>query len=93
MNVLNSEYPEEGSSDVYVESFTVKYTQDLNSCQNSDDYRDKEQVLTLTTDDAGGGKFIHMTIGDSGWSIDTNEIEDFVKILRHFKKLIEIEPE
>ena len=92
MNISINELPEEGSSDVFVNNITVKYTQPLDSCQDSDDYDEVEQSLYLTTDDAGSGKFIRMNIGESGWSIDVDDIEDFVKILRHFKKLITSEP-
>lgn len=92
MILYNNEIPDNNSGAVYIENFTVTYTQDLNSCQSESDFNDDYQRLTLTTDDAGGGKFIHMTLGDAGWSLDVNEIEDFIEILRHFKNVIEVGP-
>ena len=52
----------------------VKYTQDLDSCQSDNG---ECQVLTIETDDAGGGKFYRMFTGSMGWSFS-----DIVSILK-----------
>ena len=55
----------------------VKYTQDLDSCQSDNG---ECQVLTIETDDAGGGKFYRMFTGSMGWSF--NDLDELVSILK-----------
>jgi hypothetical protein len=60
-----------------VEEMQVTYTQENDSCDSSS----FPQQLELSTDDAGGGKFI--VIKTERWAIDS--IDELVEILNDFK--------
>lgn len=65
---------------VLMDEMTCTYLQEAD-CTES---REEPQVLTLSTRDGGGGKFIN--IKTENWSINTDEdFEDFVKILKDFR--------
>ena len=88
MKLVDTEFPNE-ANEVSVSKITIEYVQELDSCQSEQDYPEGIQVLTVTTDDAGGGKFIIFHTGKAGWSID--QIDDVVKILSDFKQRITCE--
>ena len=83
MKLVTTEFPNT-ADEVSVSKVTVKYVQDLDCCQSERDYPEGIQILTVTTDDGGGGKFIGLNTGESGWSLDS--IEDIIKILSDFKQ-------
>lgn len=83
MKLVTTEFPNT-ADEVSVSKVTVKYVQDLDCCQSEKDYPEGIQILTVTTDDGGGGKFIRLHTGESGWSLDS--IEDIIKILSDFKQ-------
>lgn len=83
MKLVTTEFPNT-ADEVSVSKVTVKYVQDLDCCQSEEDYPEGIQILTITTDDGGGGKFIRLKTGESGWSLDS--IEDIIKILSDFKQ-------
>lgn len=76
------------SSDDYDEvalaKVSAEYIQNLDCCQSESDYPEDCQTLFIETDDGGGGKFLRIKTGESGWSLDS--VEDFVKILNDFKQ-------
>lgn len=88
MKLVDSEFPN-ASNEVSVSKITIEYVQNLDCCQSEKDYPEGVQILTVTTDDGGGGKFIRFNTGEAGWSIDN--IEDVVKILSDFKQRITCE--
>jgi hypothetical protein len=63
------------------EKRTVKLYQEEDSCQDTVKHG-TGQKLTLTTRDAGGGKFL--VIKTKRWAIDSSSIDDFAKILKDF---------
>lgn len=67
---------------VALSKVTIEYTQDLDSCQLESEVGECCQVLTIETDDAGGGKF--MRFSTNSWSID--KLEDLVDVFEDFKK-------
>lgn len=91
MKIVDELFPPEGTQDVALSKVTIEYVQNLDCCQSAKDYPEEIQKLTLTTDDGGGGKFIRITTDISGWSIDSDSIEDFLKILSDFKQRIKCE--
>jgi hypothetical protein len=56
----------------------ITYSQEPDSCSSNDEY----QYMKLSTDDAGGGKFIVMET--TRWAI--NSIDEFIAVLNDFKK-------
>lgn len=60
-----------------IEEMQVTYTQDNDSC----DTNSFPQQLKVSTDDAGGGKFI--VISTERWAIDS--IDELIEILNDFK--------
>lgn len=65
------------NNEVTLEYAKVKYTQDLDSCQEDNG---ECQVLTIETDDAGSGKFYRMFTGSMGWSF--NDLDELISILK-----------
>ena len=72
--MINENYDRDNVTLDYVK---VKYTQDLDSCQEDNG---ECQVLIIETDDAGSGKFYRMFTGKMGWSF--NDIDELVSILK-----------
>ena len=87
MIITDTSYPI-NTEEVALSKLTIEYVQELDCCQSEKDYPEG-QVLTVTTDDGGGGKFIRFNTGESGWSIC--DIEDIVKILSDFKQRFKCE--
>ncbi len=85
MKLADNEFPNL-LNEVSVSKVTIEYVQDLDCCQSEKDYPEGVQILTVTTDDGGGGKFIRFNTGESGWSVDMDNIEDVIKILTDFKQ-------
>lgn len=59
-----------------VECISIKLRQEPDSCSNDKDY----QVLTISTDNAGGGKYV--IIKTPRWSINPDDIDKFAQILK-----------
>lgn len=77
-------FKEEG---VYVDNISIKYCQGPDSCQDQDEC----QYIELSTEDAGGGPFIRMSIPNDGmlredkkgfWSV--SDISDLFEIFDDF---------
>ncbi len=69
---------------IQLEKVSATYTQELDCCQSEKDHPDECQILTLETDDGGGGKFIRFKTGEAGWSI--SDIEELELVINDFKK-------
>lgn len=74
---------------VALTKLTVEYVQELDCCQSEKEHSDGYQVLTVTTDDGGGGKFLRINTGEAGWSI--NDINELVDLLSDFKQRLKCE--
>jgi uncharacterized GH25 family protein len=59
----------------------TKLWQEADSCQDTKKLPEG-QILTLKTDDAGGGKFI--VLETKRWAIDADSIDEFSKVLKDF---------
>ncbi len=88
MEIVNDMFPPDSGS-VALSKMTIEYVQDLDCCQSEKDYPEDCQILTVTTDDGGGGKFLRIKTNEAGWSI--NNIDEFVSILTDFKNRLECE--
>lgn len=62
---------------VEISEVEFNFSQDVDSCQDSDDMC---QVLKVFTQDAGGGSYI--CIKTDRWAIDTEDIDKFAEILK-----------
>lgn len=82
MKIVDNILPGEG--EVNLDKITIEYTQPLDCCQSEDEYSDPCQILTLSTYNGGGGKFIRINTNEAGWSI--NDIDEMVDILSDFKQ-------
>lgn len=78
MEIINETFPDTGKIGIYETKIT--YIQDSDSTEE-----DFDQLLTIETRDAGGGKFLHLKT--EGWSFDS--IEDLVDVLNDFNKRIQ----
>lgn len=76
---------------VALTKLTIEYTQELDCCQLEKDHPDCCQILTVTTDDGGGGKFLRINTGEAGWSI--SDIDELVDLLSDFKRRLKCESE
>lgn len=74
---------------VALSKLTIEYTQELDCCQLEKDHPDGFQMLTITTDDGGGGKFLRINTGEAGWSI--NNIDELADLLSDFKQRLKCE--
>ena len=74
---------------VALSKITAEYTQSLDCCQSENDHPDGCQILTVTTDDGGEGKFIRIKTGEAGWSFSHND--DIADILTDFIKRLQCE--
>ena len=81
--ISNETLPINGD-EIAIYKVKITYCQELDCCQSAKDYSEELQYLTLESDDGGGGKFIRMKVGDSGWSFST--IKDLEEVLADFKK-------
>ena len=81
--ISNETLPINGD-EIAIYKVKITYCQELDCCQSVEDYPEELQYLTLESDDGGGGKFIRMKVGDSGWSFST--IKDLEEVLADFKK-------
>ena len=81
--ISNETFPNNGD-EIAIYKVKITYCQELDCCQSVKDYPEELQYLTLESDDGGGGKFIRMKVGDSGWSFST--IKDLEEVLADFKK-------
>ena len=81
--ISNETFPGNGD-EIAIYKVKITYCQELDCCQSVEDYPEELQYLTLESDDGGGGKFIRMKVGDSGWSFST--IKDLEEVLADFKK-------
>lgn len=88
MKIIDSCFPHNGD-EIALSQLSIEYTQDLDTCQSESEFPDGCQILTITTDDGGGGKFIRLKTGDSGWSFDN--IETLVELLNDFKQRLKCE--
>ena len=86
--ISNETLPINGD-EIAIYKVKITYCQELDCCQSVKDYPEELQYLTLESDDGGGGKFIRMKVGDSGWSFST--IKDLEEVLADFKKRSGIE--
>lgn len=88
VKVVDDIFPPDNVS-VALSEMKVEYTQSLDCCQPEKDHPDCCQILTITTDDDGGGKFIRIKTGEAGWSI--SNVEELVGILNDFIKRLQCE--
>lgn len=65
--------------DIYDEHI-LKLSQIADSCQGDDD----DQILTLSTDNAGGGNFLIMNT--KRWAMDMDGIDAFIDLLKGIQK-------
>lgn len=70
--------------EVALSKISIEYIQELDCCQSEDDHPDECQILTISTDDGGAGKFLRLKTGEAGWSIDKDE--DLIEIISDFRK-------
>jgi len=89
MKIVDKFSSEGNFEDVLLCKLTIEYTQDLDCCQFEKDHPDGCQILTVTTDDGGGGKFLRIKTGEAGWSI--SDIEELVTVLTDFKQRLKCE--
>ena len=54
MKLADNEFPNL-LNEISVSKVTIEYVQDLDCCQSEKDYPEGVQILTVTTDDGGGG--------------------------------------
>lgn len=85
--IVDDLYP--SLDEVALSKVSAEYTQNLDCCQSEREYPDSCQILTIETDDGGGGKFFRIKTGNAGWSFDN--VDAFVKILNDFKQRIKCE--
>lgn len=65
----------------------IEYCQNLDCCQLESDHPDGYQILTVETDDGGGGKFIRINTNSAGWSFDNPD--DLLLVINDFKSRCE----
>lgn len=87
--IVDDIFPSDDGYEVALSEMSAKYVQNLDCCQSDTDYPNDCQILTIETDNGGGGKFFRLRTGEAGWSFD--EVEDFVTILNDFKQRIKCE--
>lgn len=85
---VDASYPD-CSDDIAVAKISVEYVQELDCCQSSQEYPDDCQIITFTSDDGGGGKFIRFKTGEAGWSID--DIDELITLVNDFKQRLKCE--
>lgn len=56
----------------------------LNQAPDSCDHEQRDQVIKINIDDAGGGKFI--ILETTRWAIDADEIYEFAQLLKDLVK-------
>lgn len=94
MKIVNNLEESKSDDDIWFDGIKCTYSQELDSMQEENDYRDSKgrlervQVLTLEGIDGEGGKFFRLTTGSAGWSFDS--IDSLIKVLNHFKEKAEI---
>lgn len=88
IKVVDDIFPSDDNC-VALSKVTAEYIQSLDCCQSEKDHPDGCQILTVTTDDGGGGKFIRIKTGEAGWSF--SRTEDLVDILTDFIKRLQCE--
>lgn len=89
MTIVDDNFPPENSECIALSKMTIEYVQDLDCCQSEHEYPDCCQTLTVTTDDGGGGKFLRIYTGSTGWSI--SNIDELVDLLNDFKRRLKCE--
>lgn len=88
IKIVDSMFPEEDNH-IAISKLSAEYTQNLDCCQSASDYPEECQVLTITTNDGGGGKFYRFKTSESGWSF--NHIDDVVDVLSDFIKRLKLQ--
>lgn len=79
MKVVDEQHEKDRKpDDVIVSDVTIDYSQEPDSCSSSEEY----QSLKISTDDAGGGKF--MVISTERWAF--NSVDDLIKVIEDFKR-------
>lgn len=86
--IVDDAFPSD-ENEVALSEVSAEYVQNLDCCQSEKDYPDGCQILTIQTDDGGGGKFFRIKTGEAGWAFDS--VDNFVKILNDFKQRIKCE--
>lgn len=88
MTIVDDNFPKD-SECIALNKMTIEYVQDLDCCQSEDEYPEECQILTITTEDGGGGKFLRINTGLAGWSI--SNIDELVDLLNDFKQRLKCE--
>ena len=74
---------------IAISQLSAEYVQQLDCSQSEDDHPDGCQILTITTEDGGGGKFYRIKTGEAGWSF--SHTDDIVDVLTDFIKRLQCE--
>lgn len=80
MKIVIDDYVKENTEDIGLASLKAEYIQNPDNTEGHDA---EFQKLLLETRNGGGGHYLHIVT--EGWSIDFNQLEDFLKILKDFK--------
>lgn len=88
VKIVDDSYPLD-SNCVALSQVSAEYVQQLDCCQSEKDHPDECQILKITTDDGGGGKFLRIKTGEAGWSF--SHPDDLVDILNDFIKRLKCE--
>lgn len=86
MKIVNKNFPDK--NEIALSFVSAEYIQDLDCCQSENDYTVCCQVLKITTENGGNGKFFRISTADSGWSFD--KIEDLITVLNNFKDKLNV---
>ena len=65
--------------EVNLERMEIIYSQQSDSCEKGE----PGQILTINSDDAGGGPFIY--ISTKRWAMDWDEVDNLIQIINDFK--------
>lgn len=85
MKIVEDKFPE-GDGNIGIYSCKIEYVQQLDACQDEEQYPDCTQRLICEIDDAGGGNFLRFRTGDAGWSVDFNNLNELIEIFKDFEK-------
>lgn len=88
MKIINDSVPIDERTAVALSKMTIEYTAELDCCQSEEEHPDGMQVLTIETDDGGGGKFLRIHTGEAGWSI--NNTAELIDVLNDFNSRLNL---
>lgn len=88
MKIVDAVLPSDTDT-IAISQLSAEYIQQLDCCQLENDHPDGCQILTITTEDGGGGKFYRIKTGEAGWSF--SHTDDLVDVLTDFIKRLKYE--